>query len=163
MMIENIEEKVGQELRERAWRLAVAESCTGGLIGHRITNISGSSTYYLGSITAYAYRAKVRLLGVSWDTLEKYGAVSEEAISEMALGVRRALTADVGIAVSGIAGPTGGTPEKPVGYTWIGLSTVEGVQTLQHTAGGNRIENKQEIAQLALEFLYDYLVNHGKD
>lgn len=163
MMIENIEEKIGQELRERAWRLAVAESCTGGLIGHRITNISGSSTYYLGSITAYAYRAKVRLLGVSWDTLEKYGAVSEEAISEMALGVRRALTADVGIAVSGIAGPTGGTPEKPVGYTWIGLSTVEGVQTLQHTAGGNRIENKQEIAQLALEFLYDYLVNHGKD
>ncbi len=163
MMIENIEDKIGQELRERAWRLAVAESCTGGLIGHRITNISGSSTYYLGSITAYAYRAKVRLLGVSWDTLEKHGAVSEEAISEMALGVRRALTADVGIAVSGIAGPTGGTPEKPVGYTWIGLSTVEGVKTLQHTAGGNRVENKQEIAQIALEFLYDYLINNGKD
>ena len=163
MMIENIEDKIGLELRERAWRLAVAESCTGGLIGHRITNISGSSTYYLGSITAYAYRAKVRLLGVSWDTLEKHGAVSEEAISEMALGVRRALTADVGIAVSGIAGPTGGTPEKPVGYTWIGLSTVEGVKTLQHTAGGNRVENKQEIAQLALEFLYDYLKNNGKD
>ena len=163
MMIENIEDKIGLELRERAWRLAVAESCTGGLIGHRITNISGSSTYYLGSITAYAYRAKVRLLDVSWDTLEKHGAVSEEAISEMALGVRRALTADVGIAVSGIAGPTGGTPEKPVGYTWIGLSTVEGVKTLQHTAGGNRVENKQEIAQLALEFLYDYLKNNGKD
>lgn len=162
-MIENIEDKIGQELRKRGWRLAVAESCTGGLIGHRITNISGSSTYYLGSITAYAYRAKVRLLGVSWDTLEKYGAVSEETITEMALGVRRALTADVGIAVSGIAGPTGGTPEKPVGYTWIGLSTVEGVWTLQHTAGGNRIENKQEIAQLALEFLYEHLKNNGKD
>jgi len=162
-MIDNIENLVGDELRERGWRLAIAESCTGGLIGHRITNISGSSTYYLGSITAYAYRAKVRLLDVSWDTLEKHGAVSEEAISEMALGVRRALTADVGIAVSGIAGPTGGTPEKPVGYTWIGLSTVEGVKTLQHTAGGNRVENKQEIAQLALEFLYDYLKNNGKD
>lgn len=162
-MIENIEEKIGHELRERGWRLAVAESCTGGLIGHRITNISGSSTYYLGSITAYAYRAKVRLLGVSWDTLEKYGAVSEETIGEMALGVRRALTSDVGLAVSGIAGPTGGTPDKPVGYTWIGLSTVEGIQTLQHTAGGNRIENKQEIAQVALEFMYDYLASHGKD
>lgn len=162
-MIENIEEKIGQELRKRGWRLAVAESCTGGLIGHRITNISGSSTYYLGSITAYAYRAKVRLLGVSWDTLEKYGAVSEQAIGEMALGVRRALTADVGIAVSGIAGPTGGTPEKPVGYTWIGLSTVKGIMTLQHTAGGNRIENKQEIAQTALEFLYEYLKKDGKD
>ena len=162
-MIENIEEKIGQELRERGWHLAVAESCTGGLIGHRITNISGSSTYYLGSITAYAYRAKVRLLGVSWDTLETYGAVSEEAIGEMAQGVRRALTADVGIAVSGIAGPTGGTSDKPVGYTWIGFSTVKGIITLQHTAGGNRIENKQEIAQIALEFLYQNLQIDGKD
>ena len=162
-MIENIEEKIGHELRERGWRLAVAESCTGGLIGHRITNISGSSTYYLGSITAYAYRAKVRLLGVSWDTLEKFGAVSEETIGEMALGVRRALASDVGLAVSGIAGPTGGTPEKPVGYTWIGLSTVEGILTLQHNAGGDRIENKQEVAQVALEFLYKYLETNGKD
>ncbi len=86
-MIDNIENLVGDELRERGWRLAIAESCTGGLIGHRITNISGSSTYYLGSITAYAYRAKVRLLGVSWDTLEKFGAVSEETVSEMAKGI----------------------------------------------------------------------------
>ncbi len=162
-MIEDIEQKIGHELREKGWRLAVAESCTGGLIGHRITNISGSSTYYLGSITAYAYEAKVRLLGVSWDTLEKYGAVSKETIEQMALGVRRSLTADVGLAVSGIAGPTGGTPTKPVGYTWIGLSTSQGIWTLQHTAGGNRIENKQEIAQVALEFLYNYLVEDGKD
>lgn len=162
-MIEEIEIKIGQELRERGWRLAVAESCTGGLIGHRITNISGSSTYYLGSITAYAYRAKVRLLNVSWDTLEKYGAVSEETIREMALGVRRALAADVGLAVSGIAGPTGGTPDKPVGYTWIGLSTPEGILTLQHTAGSDRIGNKEEVAQIALEFLYEFLKNNGKD
>ena len=162
-MIEDVEIKLGEELRKRGWRLAVAESCTGGLIGHRITNISGSSTYYLGSVTAYAYRAKVRLLGVSWDTLEKYGAVSEETIREMALGVRHALAADVGIAVSGIAGPTGGTPDKPVGYTWIGLSTPKGIWTLQHTAGGNRIENKNEVAQTALEFLYEFLVNDGKD
>lgn len=162
-MIENIEEKVGHELRKRGWRLAVAESCTGGLIGDRITNISGSSTYYLGSITAYAYRAKVRLLNVSWDTLEKYGAVSEETISEMALGIRHALAADVGLAVSGIAGPTGGTPTKPVGYTWIGLSTTKGVWTLQHTAGGDRIGNKKEIAQLALEFLYEFLTKDGTD
>jgi len=160
---ENIEQLIGNELRKRGWRLAVAESCTGGLIGHRITNISGSSTYYLGSITAYAYRAKVRLLGVSWDTLEKYGAVSEETIKEMALGVRRALAADIGLSVSGIAGPTGGTPDKPVGYTWIGLSTPRGIWTLQHNAGGNRIENKKEVAQTALEFLYQYLINNGKD
>ena len=162
-MIENIENKVGNELRERGWRLAIAESCTGGLIGHRITNISGSSTYYLGSITAYAYRAKVRLLGVSWDTLEKHGAVSKETVSEMAKGIRHALAADIGLSVSGIAGPTGGTPEKPVGYTWIGLSTPLGIWTLQHNAGGNRIENKEEIAQVALEFLYKFLSTNGKD
>lgn len=162
-MIENIEELIGDELRKRGWRLAVAESCTGGLIGHRITNISGSSTYYLGSITAYAYRAKVRLLGVSWETLEKFGAVSDETIREMALGIRRALASDIGLSVSGIAGPTGGTEDKPVGYTWIGLSTPSGIWTLQHTAGGNRIENKKEIAQIALEFLYNFLKDDGKN
>jgi PncC family amidohydrolase len=162
-MIDNIETLVGDELRERGWRLAIAESCTGGLIGHRITNISGSSTYYLGSITAYAYRAKVRLLGVSWDTLEKFGAVSEETVSEMAKGIRHALAADIGLSVSGIAGPTGGTPEKPVGYTWIGLSTPQGILTLQHNAEGNRIENKEEVAQVALEFLYTFLSTNGKD
>jgi len=162
-MTENIEQLIGNELRERGWRLAVAESCRGGLIGHRITNNSGSSTYYLGSITAYAYRAKVRLLGVSWDTLEKYGAVSEETIKEMALGIRRALAADIGLSVSGIAGPTGGTPDKPVGYAWIGLSTPSGIKTLQHNAGGNRIENKKEVAQTALDFLYQFLINDGKD
>ncbi len=162
-MIENIENLVGDKLRKRGWRLAIAESCTGGLIGHRITNISGSSTYYLGSITAYAYRAKVRLLGVSWDTLEKFGAVSEETVVEMAKGIRHALAADIGLSVSGIAGPTGGTLDKPVGYTWIGLSTPEGIWTLQHNAGGDRIENKKEIAQVALEFLYNFLATNGKD
>lgn len=162
-MKENIEQLIGKELRARGWRLAVAESCTGGLIGHRITNNSGSSTYYLGSITAYAYRAKVRLLRVSWDTLEEHGAVSEAAVKEMALGIRHALAADIGLSVSGIAGPTGGTPDKPVGYSWIGLSTPKGIWTLQHNAGGNRMENKQEIAQTALEFLYQYLLDDGKD
>lgn len=162
-MIENIELLIGKELRQRGWHLAVAESCTGGLIGHRITNISGSSTYYLGSIIAYAYPAKVRLLGVSWDTLEKYGAVSEETIKEMSQGVRRTLGADIGLAVSGIAGPTGGTPAKPVGFTWIGLNTAEGSWTLQHNAGGDRIENKAEIAQVGLEFLYKFLQTNGKN
>jgi PncC family amidohydrolase len=162
-MIKDIETKIGEELRKRGWRLAIAESCTGGLLGHRITNNSGSSTYYLGSVTAYAYRAKVRLLGVSWDTLEDHGAVSEEAVKEMALGIRHALAADIGLSVSGIAGPTGGTPTKPVGYAWIGLSTPKGIWTLQHTASGNRIENKEEIAQVALDFLYEFLKNDGKN
>ena len=105
----------------------------------------------------------MRLLGVSWNTLEAHGAVSEPAVKEMAKGVRHALAADIGLSVSGIAGPTGATPDKPIGYSWIGLSTPKGIWTLQHTAGGDRIENKREIAQVALEFLYQFLVNDGKD
>lgn len=156
-MTDSAEEKVGELLRARGWQLAVAESCTGGLIGHRLTNISGSSTYYTGSITAYAYRAKVRLLEVSWDTLEEFGAVSEETVREMARGIRRALAADVGLSVSGIAGPGGGTPEKPVGTVWIGLSTPERTLSLSAREHGGRLANKSAFAQIALDFLIDYL------
>ena len=156
-MQEPLEELIGELLRIRGWRLAVAESCTGGLIGHRITNIPGSSTYYMGSITAYAYEAKVRLLGVSWETLEKHGGVSEVTVREMAEGVRHALAADVGLSVSGIAGPGGGTLEKPIGYTCFGLNNTHGTWTKQHTAQGDRLANKAESAQFALQFLYDYL------
>jgi PncC family amidohydrolase len=138
-------------------RLAVAESCTGGLIGHRLTNIPGSSTYYLGSITAYAYEAKVRLLGVRWETLERYGAVSRETVIEMAAGVRRALAADIGLSVSGIAGPGGGTPEKPVGLVWIGLSASDFEDAWKFIWTGDRIQNKEYSAEVALQKLLDYL------
>jgi PncC family amidohydrolase len=154
---EPAEKQVGELLRARGWQLAVAESCTGGLIGHRLTNIPGSSTYYTGSITAYAYRAKVRLLGVSWDTLEEHGAVSEETVREMARGVREALAADIGLSVSGIAGPGGGTQEKPVGTVWVGLSTPEGTHTLHAREHGRRLENKSAFAQIALDFLIKHL------
>ena len=153
----SLEELIGELLREHGWRLAIAESCTGGLIGHRITNVPGASTYYMGSIIAYAYEAKVRLLGVDWDTLEKFGAVSESTVREMAEGVRQALAADVGLSVSGIAGPGGGTPEKPIGYTWVALSTPDGTLTKQLMVKGNRLENKRDSAQIALKFLYKYL------
>ena len=158
-----IEEKIAKYLVEKGQLLATAESCTGGLISHRITNIDGSSRYYLGSIIAYANEVKQNSLGVQVKTLEKFGAVSEETVSEMAKGIRHALAADIGLSVSGIAGPTGGTPEKPVGYAWIGLSTPQGICTLQHNAGGNRIENKEEVAQVALEFLHNFLSTNGKD
>jgi len=147
----------GNLLRARGWRLAVAESCTGGLIGHRITNIPGSSTYYMGSITAYAYEAKVRLLGVRWETLEAHGAVSEPVVIEMARGVRRALAADVGLSVSGIAGPGGGTPEKPVGWTCIGLSVPDYERAWTFTWHGNRIQNKEQTAEKALQLLVEFL------
>ena len=148
---------IGKMLRQQGLRLAVAESCTGGLVGHRITNIPGSSTYYMGSVTAYAYEAKVRLLGVHWETLEKYGAVSKETVLEMALGVRRALAADIGVSISGIAGPGGGTVEKPVGLTWIGLSARGVDEAWSHIWQGDRLQVKEQSAQEALRLLADFL------
>jgi PncC family amidohydrolase len=152
-----LEITVGELLRRRGLRLAVAESCTGGLIGHRVTNIPGSSTYYMGSVTAYAYEAKVRLLGVRWETLEKYGAVSKETVLEMSRGVRKALAADIGIAVSGIAGPGGGTAEKPVGLTWIGLSAADVDEAWRFIWDGDRLQVKEHSAEQALQLLVDYL------
>jgi len=152
-----LEVLVGELLRMRGLRLAVAESCTGGLIGHLLTNVAGSSTYYMGSVTAYAYEAKVRILGVSWDTLEKFGAVSAETVLEMARGVRIALAADVGISVSGIAGPGGGTPDKPVGTTWIGVSSPKDEYARQFIFQGNRLAVKEQAAQAALKLLVEHL------
>jgi len=152
----------GRLLRSRGLRLAVAESCTGGLIGHLITNVPGSSTYYLGSVTAYAYEAKVRLLGVRWETLEKYGAVSKETVLEMARGVRTALAADIGLSVSGIAGPGGGTPDKPVGLVWIGLSAEQVDEAWRNIWPGDRLQVKEQSAQAALQMLVDYLESNGR-
>lgn len=157
-----LEVLIGELLRQQGLRLAVAESCTGGLVGHRITNVPGSSTYYMGSVTAYAYEAKVRLLGVRWETLEKYGAVSKETVLEMAYGVRHALAADIGLSISGIAGPGGGTPEKPVGSTWIGLSARGVDEAWSHLWKGDRLQVKEQSAQEALRLLADYLeANQG--
>jgi len=158
----SVEMIIGELLRQRGLRLAVAESCTGGLLSHWITNAAGSSTYYVGGVVAYAYEAKVRMLGVHWETLEKYGAVSRETVLEMAQGVRRALAADIGISVSGIAGPGGGTPEKPVGYTWIGLSALGTEQAWVYAWDGDRARNKELSARQALRLLVDYLEKSGK-
>ena len=154
---ENLEFLIGPLLRQAGLKLALAESCTGGLIGHRVTNVPGSSDYYLGSVTAYAYEAKERLLGVSHDTLVRYGAVSQQTALEMARGIRRVLEADIGVSVTGIAGPGGGLPGKPVGLVWIGLSAPGGDWAFQYFWKGNRVENKVESAQAALQRLYDYL------
>jgi len=159
---DTLEYALGELLSARGLTLAVAESCTGGLIGHRITNIAGSSAYYLGSITAYAYEAKVRLLGVSWNSLNQYGAVSEQVALEMARGVRKALGANLGISVTGIAGPGGGTPEKPVGTVWIGLSAggkiIAGNEKAYHFVWqGDRAENKRQSADAALQIALNFL------
>jgi PncC family amidohydrolase len=154
---ESLEIKIGGSLREQGLKLATAESCTGGLIGHRLTNIPGSSDYYLGGIIAYAYEAKVALLDVSWDTLHQYGAVSRETVLEMARGARKALEADIAVSVSGIAGPGGGLPGKPVGTTWLGLAAADGEWARVFCFLGEREANKAYSAEAALRLVWDYL------
>ena len=154
---DSLEMQLGKMLRERALKLAVAESCTGGLLADRITDVPGSSDYFVGGFTAYAYEAKVALLGVSWDTLKAYGAVSRETVLEMARGARKALDADIAISVSGIAGPGGGLPDKPVGTTWIGLCAREEVTAFLHHFKGKRREIKGLASTAALEHLKEYL------
>lgn len=157
MTEKSLEVQAGDLLRLRGWRLAVAESCTGGLVSHRLTNVPGSSDYFMGGVISYANEAKVNLLGVRWDTLEAFGAVSRETILEMAHGVRQRLSADIGLSVSGIAGPGGGTPDKPIGLTWIGLSTLDFENAWRHIWIGDRISNKEHSAQAVLQHLVDFL------
>jgi PncC family amidohydrolase len=152
-----LEVRVGEILSQRGLRLAVAESCTGGLISHLVTNVAGSSVYFLGGMIAYANEAKVHLLGVHQETLDKFGAVSSETVIEMARGVRNTLSADIGISVSGIAGPGGGTPEKPVGTVWIGLSTPKEELARHFHWTGNRLDVKEQSARAALMLLLEYL------
>lgn len=161
-MTERLEIQVGNILRERKLKLALAESCTGGLVGSRITDISGSSEYFLGGVVAYAYEAKVALLGVSWDTLNSKGAVSHETVLEMARGARKALDADIAVSISGIAGPGGATLDKPVGTTWIGLVTADGEWTNLFQFSGDREGNKASAAEAALQILLDYLLGNLK-
>jgi len=137
--------------------LAVAESCTGGLLCDRLTNVPGSSDYFIGGVVAYAYEAKAALLHVSWDTLRRYGAVSRETVIEMARGARKLFSADIGISVSGIAGPTGAMPGKPVGTTWLGLSAGTGEWTRHFVWDGDREQNKQCSSEAALQFVLDHL------
>jgi nicotinamide-nucleotide amidase len=152
-----LEETLREYLHTRGLTLATAESCTGGLVSDRITNVSGSSEYFPGGIVAYSYEAKASLLGVSWDTLNAHGAVSEETVLEMARGACKLFNTDIGISVSGIAGPTGGLPEKPVGTTWFGLATSTGTWARHFVWDGDRMQNKHYSSEAALQFVVDYL------
>lgn len=153
----DLEVTVGKLLEQRNWTLAVAESCTGGLISHRITNVAGSSAYYRGSIIAYSSDVKELLLRVPHHMLCRYGAVSKQVAQAMARNVRRALQANVGLAVTGIAGPGGGTSEKPVGLTYVALSTPDGEWGDRYVWSGNRWGNKSRSAEAALDLLLRYL------
>jgi len=131
--------------------ISIAESCTGGLIGHIITGAPGSSDYFLGGIISYSNQAKCDLLGVSRGTLEKYGAVSGQTAKEMAAGVKVRFKSDIGLSVTGIAGPDGGTVEKPVGTVFMGVSFDEEPVSIKYLFRGNRAEIKQQTAETALE------------
>jgi PncC family amidohydrolase len=159
----SLEVRIGPLLLERGLKIATAESCTGGLIAHRITNVAGSSDYFLGGIVAYANEAKVAQLGVSWDTLRSHGAVSREIALEMARGARAALGAEIAVSVTGIAGPGGGMPDKPVGTTWLGLVTPDGEWARHFVWGGDRLENKDLSAEAALQLVLGYLLGTAGD
>lgn len=150
---ETLEAAVGRGLREKGLTVAVAESCTGGLLGDRFTNVPGSSDYFLGAVVSYSNEAKMKLLGVQNDTLMEHGAVSEETASEMAQGVRQILQADIGISITGISGPDGGTPEKPVGLTFIAIDYSGDVNVKRLMFLRDRRFNKELAAQTALNLV----------
>ena len=155
---ERLEEVVGRLLKLTGKTLAVAESCTGGLIAHRMTNIPGSSEYFERGIVSYSNLAKETLLSVSPSLIERYGAVSGEVAAAMAKGVRILAHTDLGIGVTGIAGPTGGTPEKPVGIVYIALADAQGEEGRQYRFLSDREGNKLWASQMALEMLRRYLL-----
>ena len=156
-----LEAVVGDWLRAQGLTLSVAESCTGGLLGHRLTNVAGSSDYFAGGVMAYSYEAKERLLGVPHQMLETYGAVSEKTAAEMARGMRRVLQTGVSLAITGIAGPGGGMPDKPVGLVYIALSAEDHDECRRFVWDGDREQNKALSAQAALEMLAEYLRRRG--
>ena len=153
----SLEVRIGELLVSRRLTLAVAESCTGGLVCHRITNVPGSSRYLEGGVVAYSYNAKERLLDVDHDTLYEHGAVSEETAQEMADNARRIFGTDIAISVTGIAGPGGGLPGKPVGLTYIALSARGASQCVRYVWPHDRAENKAASAEATLRLLLEYL------
>ncbi len=151
--------EVGRLLNEHGKTVATAESCTGGLIGHLITEVPGSSSYFKGGIIAYSNEVKEGVLGVSGETLATVGAVSAACAAEMARGARLLLGVDIAVSVTGIAGPGGGTPKKPVGLTYIHLSASDCEYGERHMWRGTRAENKRASARAALLLIRRYLEN----
>jgi len=156
---QTIEEAVGRLIIDKGYTIATAESCTGGLLGHRITNTSGSSKYFRGGVVAYSNVVKEKLLGVRPQTLKRHGAVSEETALEMARGVKSLLETDIGVSITGIAGPTGGTPEKPVGLVYVGVAINEETMIKKFLFTRDREGNKLLSSQAALNMIRKALRN----
>ena len=152
-------QEVGSLLRQKGLTLGIVESATGGLISHGITSVPGSSDYYQGSVTAYSNEAKIKVVGVKEATINQYGAISSEVAEEMAQGGRKILGSDICLADTGIAGPGGATPGKPVGLFYLGLSHQGGTYSQKHSFPGNREQNKHLAAEAALGWLKEYLLS----
>jgi nicotinamide-nucleotide amidase len=152
----SLEQEVAKLLLSLKMTIAVAESCTGGLICHRLTNISGSSDYFERGVVAYSNPSKTELLGISSEIIRQHGAVSEACVRAMAAGVRQAARTDLGLSISGIAGPTGGTLEKPVGTVFMALAWNENVQCWGYLFEGSRGEIKRKASEEALRRLREH-------
>jgi nicotinamide-nucleotide amidase len=159
---DTLEGCIGRMLAENGKTLSAAESCTGGTISALLTSVPGSSTYYLGSVTSYANEIKMNVLGVPEEIIAKYGAVSSECVAAMAEGVRKLTGSDYSVATSGIAGPGGGSEEKPVGLVWIGVSSEKGTETFKMVFRNDRKRNIERFASSALNKLREKLVNELK-
>jgi PncC family amidohydrolase len=153
----SLAQSVGELLNKQHLTLGLAESCTGGMVAASITDIAGASAYFEGAIIAYSYEAKKQVLGVPASMLEQYGAVSAETVMAMAKGARKVLNVDVAVGITGIAGPSGGTADKPVGLTYIGLSSARVELWRKYIWKGNRRQNREQSARAALELLKEHL------
>ncbi len=153
-----LEKSVGDLLRERGWTLSIAESCTGGLVSDRMTNISGSSDYFEGGVVSYSNRAKTERLFIPLKYIERYGAVSPQVARRMAQGVRKVFGTTFGLSTTGVAGPAGGTMKTPVGRVYMAVSDGKKTVVKKETFKGSRRTIKREAAEKSLKLLYDYLL-----
>lgn len=152
-MEDSLQAQVGVALSKHGWTLALGESCTGGLVAHLVTEVAGSSGYFIGGVVAYSNPIKEAMLRVSTETLERFGAVSEQTAREMARGARTSLGADVGLSITGIAGPGGGSDDKPTGLTFVAVATPAWETAERHVWNGDRHQNKLDSAEAALALL----------
>jgi nicotinamide-nucleotide amidase len=152
-----LEKKIGKLLQERSLTIGVAESCTGGILAGRITDIPGSSAYFVAGLVTYSNKAKTKFLAVPDEIITRHGAVSNAVAERMAEGARYAAGVDIGLSVTGIAGPAGGSPEKPVGTVFVALATKKDVFVRKFLFSGNRHEVRKRASEEALTMLLDYL------
>ncbi|MGZ3514577.1 MAG: CinA family protein [Thermodesulfobacteriota bacterium] len=161
-MHNSLEKTIGNRLREKGWTLAIVESCTGGLISDRITDVPGSSDYFEGGMVTYSNESKARHLGIPLDYIKKYGAVSPQVAKRMAQGVRKAFHTTFGLSTTGVAGPTGGTKRSPVGRVFIGIAGGKRTWVKKLDLKGSRREIKRKATEKALQFFYGKIAHGGR-